>query len=167
MRRMLEWPLSSESLENCDYPSKCMISDDPAYLALAPSGNFNTCVVPPTHPYMQKPLCTILPGIRDRDGEKEKAAGSLWVRVLLGRLASERLPPTEESFGSEIRDWRRCAGDLVGSGVPNIRMCHVPFAVFSDCCGQAGRYQAMRCVCASYFHFTLPFVQCNSHRSLE
>jgi hypothetical protein len=135
MRRMLEWPLSSESLKNCDYPSTCISSDDPAYLALAPSRGFNTCEVPPMQPYMQKPLCSVIPGTGDRE---EKAAGSLWVRVLLGRLASERLPPTEESFGSEIRDWRQCAGDLVGLGERSMRMCHIPCAVGSDYCGHAG-----------------------------
>lgn len=143
MRRMFELPLSSERLEHCDYASKCMASDDPVHLARTQYSDLNTCEVPPMFSYTQKPVCTILPGSEDR----EKAAGSLWVRVLLGRLASERLPPQEESFGSEIQDWKQCAGDLVGSGEVRIWMSDIPCAIITGYYG--GERYLQRGVCAA------------------
>lgn len=110
IRGVFEWPLSS--VEHCDYSSTCVAADDPACSMLTPSSDLNTCEAPPTLSYLHKPLCSVLHERVDR----EEAAGALWVRVLLGRLASERLPPTEESFGSELQDWMQCAGHLVGRG---------------------------------------------------
>lgn len=110
MKRIIKLPLPSRSLGQCDNASTCM---NPAYSSLTPSNKLNTCEAPSMHSYWEKSLCSVLPGRRDSE---EEAAGSLWVRALLDRLASERLPPRDVSFGSEIRDWRRCAGRLVGEG---------------------------------------------------
>ena len=45
---------------------------------------------------------------------KEKEATILWVRLLLGKYGAERLPTLEHAFGTELREWEHCAGDLVG-----------------------------------------------------
>lgn len=38
------------------------------------------------------------------------------IRSILGKYAAERLPPLDESFQGELREWERCAGSLIGPG---------------------------------------------------